>query len=286
MALMSRDLSSIAAERDPASGLNSESGVFPEQIKTLELYQPLPPLIHHYAGIHEADAEARLKRDINYRALWQEKLAGHWFAALVTDAEPEPDRIQVRFETWGELVDFLSERDALVEVWVSPESGRGNPRRLTALELAGLKQQRFEPPTCITVTYPEASTGKVVCYRVEFGFQAAAMVQGQQRAYLQHRQIQLSAQEILGARDEEGRIDSRAQWEGLRLAVQEGRFPMRELPLRPLNPRGLFVAFEFEVDEQNQIQQAIRAYRDREVYKQIVGNAALLLADRGREKGA
>jgi hypothetical protein len=81
------------------------------------VFQGLPPPAVHYAGLSEAEAARLLRSDAAYQQLRREKLEGHWFAALVATAGPEPYSIQARFETWQDLVEFLAEQNALVEVW-------------------------------------------------------------------------------------------------------------------------------------------------------------------------
>ena len=70
----------------------------------------------------------------------REKISGQWFAALVAVTNTDAFAVQGRFETWSGLVEFLQGQNALVEVWAYPEGGLKNPRRLSAREVAQLKQ--------------------------------------------------------------------------------------------------------------------------------------------------
>src|SRR5207247_56190 len=145
------------------------------------------------------------------------------------------------------LLDFILERDALVEVWAYGEGLSALPRRLSAPELANRKRERWEGPTFVTITYRDSTAGELVRYRVEFGFSAAENALAATQSYRHQREIQLLARQILGARDNHGRLSALSQWEALVNAAQEGRFPLTEVPSRPAAARDLFVAFEFEV---------------------------------------
>src|SRR5262245_29927491 len=91
------------------------------EAKVTALWNQLPPLQTHYAGISGTEAANRLRQETKYHAFIREKLQGNWFAALT--AEQPAYSLQARFETWKGLMDFLLERDALVEVWAYSEAG-------------------------------------------------------------------------------------------------------------------------------------------------------------------
>jgi hypothetical protein len=107
--------------------------------KVTALGNQLPPPQTHYADVSEADAAGRLRREQEYQTFVREKLQGQWFAALTAAGPDESYSIQGRFKTWKGLMDFLLERDALVEVWAYPEAGQ-KPRRIPATEVASLKK--------------------------------------------------------------------------------------------------------------------------------------------------
>ena len=52
--------------------------------------------------------------------------------------------------------------------------------------------------------------------------------------------------------------------------MSKGQLPLKAIPQEPKNPQDVFVAFEFEVNEQNQIVQALRVYRESEVERRVV----------------
>ena len=89
--------------------------------EVLDVLNRLGPPAKHYDGIHESEAQDRLKEDRNYRELLREKVLGKWFAALLFTKPGESFSIAGRFETWKGLLDFILERDALVEVWAYGE---------------------------------------------------------------------------------------------------------------------------------------------------------------------
>src|SRR5207302_3436623 len=120
-----------------------------------QVFQQLSPPVKHYADLSRAESERLLLQDANYAQVVREKLEGQWFAALVGAPEDAPFAIQGRFNTWRGLVEFLADRNALVEVWAWGEGMGGLPRRITAPEFAALQRQQHEQPTFVTVTYPE-----------------------------------------------------------------------------------------------------------------------------------
>jgi len=246
----------------------------------------LPPARKHYQGITEAEADTQLKGQDNYGALQNEKVQGRWFAALVSLDQAEPFSVRGRFDTWTGLLEFLHEQNALVEVWTYGEAMAGKPRRLTATEVAELKGQRREQPTFITVTYRDPATGKAVSYRVEFGLRAAELMLTANRGYYRHRQFQLTAQRILGARDGRGMISAAAQWQALQKALSEGELSLQEMPAKPATPNDLLVAFEYEVDQWGNYCRVAGIYRESEILREVQGEQQILLLKKGGQKEA
>ena len=234
----------------------------------------LPPPALRYDGLSETDAAERLARARNYENFVREKISGQWFAALVAVTNTDAFAVQGRFETWSGLVEFLQGQNALVEVWAYPEGGLKNPRRLSAREVAQLKQQPREQPTFITATYRDTVSGELRHQRVEFGFSSAQVALAAHQGYQRHRQIQLAAHEALATRDANGKLSALAQWEALTNAVAEGRLSLVETPARPDGAGDLFVAVEYEVDELNSFTRALRVFRESEIEKKIVRDAA------------
>ena len=85
-------------------------------------------------------------------------------------------------------MDFLLEREALVEVWAYSD-GADKPRRIPATELGELKKQSREQPTFLTVTYRQGGTGEVLTNRLEFNFRAASEMVASVAGYQRHRQM-------------------------------------------------------------------------------------------------
>jgi hypothetical protein len=257
------------------------------QVKVTALLNQLPPPQVHYAGIPEAEAASRLRREQNYEAFVREKLQSNWFAALTDARADESYSIQGRFETWKGLMDFLVERDALVEVWAYPEAGK-KPRRIPSTEMAVLKQQQREQPVFITITY--RGDDGLVTNRVEFSFKAASEVLAASIGYRRHRDLQIAAREVLGSRDERGKLNATTQWDALAKATQSGRLPLTELPPKPTNSANLFVAFEYEVDAFNNFTNAARVYRESEIERRVVEDSTnssaqvLLLKKTGEQR--
>src|SRR5206468_4730362 len=132
----------------------------------------------------------------------------------------------------------------------------------------------------------DPTTGAVVSYRVEFGFEAAALARSANEAYQAHRSIQLVSREILDARNANGQPDALAQWEALQTALKAKRLPLLEPPARPQNPRELWVACEYEVDDRNNFRSVARFYRDSEIRRRVAGDLQMLVLRRaGEEKG-
>jgi hypothetical protein len=254
------------------------------QVKAQEILGQLPPPIKHFADLPEADARARLSQERNSELVLRAKLADRWFAALLSTASDNLYAIERSFDSWRDFIEFLVQKDALVEVWAYPEGARGQPRRIPATELAALKRLPREPPTFITVTFRDAAVGQVRTYRVEFGFHAAEVMLAAHRGYERHRELQWAAREFLGARDAEGRFSAVAQWERLQRLADEQRLPIAEMPPRPPAPRDLFVAVEYEVDELNNFTRVVRTWRESELRRRIVNDTQVLVMQRHGEK--
>ena len=85
------------------------------EAKAAALWKELPaPQVHFEEGT-EAEALRRQRGAGEYQAFLQEKLQGQWFAALISAQPDNASSIQARFESWKSLLDFLLEREALVE---------------------------------------------------------------------------------------------------------------------------------------------------------------------------
>ena len=248
------------------------------------VFARLPPPAIHYAGLSAAEVGRLLRSEEAYGKLMREKAAGEWFAALVSEAGPEPYAIHARFATWQGLVEFLAEQNALVEVWACGEGGDHKARRIPAAELAELKRQRHELPTLITATVPDPASHQGVTYALEFGLHAAAAAEAANRAYQRHRSLQSSAHRVLGARNADGLPDAQAQWAVLQTEAREHRLGAFEPPPKPKVPQDVFVAFEFEVDEQNNFVKVAGLYRASELGKRIRDDAQVLLLEREGEK--
>ncbi|MDB6030458.1 MAG: hypothetical protein JWM16_796, partial [Verrucomicrobiales bacterium] len=230
-----------------------------------QLFAQLPPVKKHLGNLTEAQVAERLTQEQNYRRLNQEKKEGKWTAALV---EESTLAIESRFETIQGLLNFAQEKQALVDVWAYPEPGK-KPRRIPATEMPELKKQTAEQPTFLTLTYRGAE-GKPISHRIEFSYLAAESALATQLGYQKHREIQTTARQVLSSRDESGKINAKVQWEALMEAVLKGRLPLKEVPQEPRNAQDVFVAFEFEVNDQNQIVRALRIYRESEVERRVV----------------
>src|SRR2546425_1518345 len=97
-----------------------------------ELFQALPTPVKQYPSLSQAEVARFLRQDVNYAQMVREKLDGRWFAALVENSGEAPFAIRGRFDNWRGLVEFLAERNALVDVWAWGEKGGGQPRRIPA----------------------------------------------------------------------------------------------------------------------------------------------------------
>jgi hypothetical protein len=248
------------------------------------VFQALPAPVKQFSSLSQAETARSLRQDVNYAKLVREKIEGHWFAALVENSGEASFTIQGRFDSWRGLVEFLAERNALVDVWAWGEKGEVQPRRIPAPELGDLHRQQHERPTFVTVTYPDPATGVAVTYRIEFGFQAAAFVRSANEAYQKHRRIQLSSRMILGAQNAKGEPNAMAQWEALQTAIKTEQFPLLEMPPRPESPLDVWVACEYAVDDRNNFQTVVRFYRDSEIRRRVVGDSQMLVLQSAGQK--
>lgn len=215
-------------------------------------------------GQSESERALLARKRAFFRQLQTERAADCWVAALVSD---EP-RIEARFETWRGLADFLGEHDALVEVWTQPEHGAEEARRLTASEVAALRNAPFEQPTFITATFRDPENGTIKNLRVEWGLRAAEQSAAAEAAYARYREMQGALRHALGSRDARGRITPSSQWTAFAAAAREG-LPIT-LPPRPAGESNLFLAVEYEVDRHGTPTNAIRFYRENDIERAIV----------------
>ena len=237
-----------ATSGEPAEGWNREVAA-----QAAALFRQLPATVFHYEGLPEAEATRWLRAGAAYQRLIREKLEGKWFAALVAVDDSESYAIRARFESWRQLLEFLAEENALVEVWACAEAGTGKARRMTAAELAELKRQAREPPTVISVTWRDGRDRheRSSC-NLEFGFQAAETVRAATPGL--PASSALPAQRTARAGRPELPRGFRTQWRnGRRCRRKFRRSTCQWRRCRPGPPgrRDLFVAVEFEVDEQN-----------------------------------
>lgn len=275
----------IAAEAEaPTTGFLTNVWDRELAAQVTQMFEQLPAPVKHYASLSQAEAERFLLQDANYAQMVREKLGEKWFAALVGASADAPFAIEGRFDTWRGLVEFLAERNALVEVWAWGEGVDGLARRIPAPELADLQHQQQERPTFVTATYPYPATGKAVTYRIEFGFQAAAFARAANESFQRHRRIQLVSRGILDARNAKGQPDAFAQWDALQNAVKAGQLPLLEMPSPPRNVQDLWVACEYAVDEQNNFQTVVRVYRDGEIRRQVAGDLQMLVLRKAGDK--
>lgn len=209
-----------------------------------------------------------------YANLIQEKLAGTWFAALIS-LEPETlHQIEGRFATRRGFSEFLELQNPLVEVWAYVADGStedGLPgRRLTAQEVAQLTQQSVDTPTFVTVTFRDPVADIVRRCRVEFGFQAANDALARGLAYDRSRQLQQTARKILSARDEQGRLNAEAQKLALERESEAGGFVLASPLSSPGSATNLFVAFEFTVDGPGSFHLPVTMYRENDIEREVL----------------
>jgi len=254
-----------------ASSLTAQVQTNDFEAKAAALWKELPaPQVHFEEGT-EAEALRRQRGAGEYQAFLQEKLQGQWFAALISAQPDNASSIQARCESWKSLLDFLLEREDLVEVWAYSQGGE-KPRRIPATEFGEMKRQRREQPTFLTITYRQSAGGELVTNRLEFNFKAASDVLAANASYQRHREMELAAREALGARDAQGKLSSGAQWEELGRAAREGRLPLTDMPPKPSKPGDLFVALEYEVDSFNNFTNIVRIYRQSEIERRVDQN--------------
>ncbi|MBI3416899.1 MAG: hypothetical protein HY043_16535, partial [Verrucomicrobia bacterium] len=243
--------------------------------KFADAFAQLPPTVRHYEGVTEAEVADRLGGEKNFQNIIREKVAQRWFAALVAIQPGRRFQITERFATLKELLDFVQQRQAIVDVsaYSDDAAHEGKGRRIPATELAEIKRELHEQPLLVSLMFKDAASGELRDERVEFGFGAAASVLAMNRAYERHRHLQITAHDILRARDANGEFNAQAQWDALKSAVDAQRVLISELPERPLIAGNLFVAFEFAVDEFGNFTNVVRAYRESDVQRRIVPDA-------------
>lgn len=236
-----------------------------------------------------AGETSRAASGARYSALMEEKLAGKWFAALVSLDPGTLNAIEGRFETRRGFFEFVEGHGAIVDVWAYTADGRMEDgiagRRLSALEVAERTENSPDSPTFLTLTFPDAAGGTPRRCRVEFGFQAADEALVRSIAYQRSRNLQNTAREILSARDGNQRLNAEVQWDALAEASHEGRFPLNPLPTRPSGSTNLFVAFEFAVDDAGNFSRVVAAYREDDVEREVIeGQTRLWLRRPGQPR--
>jgi hypothetical protein len=241
----------------------------------------LPEARHHFLGGEPADWIDWLDLEGRFQRLQEERRDGVWFAALIDETPGRRHVIHRRFTDPAAFEEFLLQADPLVEVWVRTAEGpagdrRAGQRRLTAFELAALRERGEEAPTWITVTYPEAD-GVVRVWRVEFSLQAAAIAQETLEAYQQQRAQLAVVREILSVRGPDGRFSALAQWLALHAALRAGELTLRHPPPPPTGDVDPYVAYEFAVDARGRFQGLERVYRESEITKDLRGGAQQLI---------
>ncbi|MCI0743950.1 MAG: hypothetical protein L0Y58_00965, partial [Verrucomicrobia subdivision 3 bacterium] len=229
-----------------------------------EVLREAGPTKRHFEAPQAGELSLR-EQEALFRQLQAERFEGKWVAALVSE-RPE---IVARFETWKGLAEFLTEREALIEIWAYSEEGTANARRLTAREVAELKRAEREQPTFLTATY-RVSSGAVQQHRIEWGLFAAASAAADEAGYARYREMQFAVRRALGARDERRRITPRTQWEALNSALREGRISVRQMPPRPVGETNLFLAVEYEVDASGNGTNIASIYRESEIKRRII----------------
>jgi len=149
-----------------------------------------------------------------------------------------------------------------------------------------LKQQKREQPTFVTATYRDESSGRPASYRIEFAFQAAEVMWRAEQGYGRHRRLELSARQILATKNSKGIPDALAQWTALQNAIRNDGFSIAAPAALPTDPKDVFVALEFELDEQGNFSRALRIYRDSEIQKRVLGETQELLIGQAGEPAA
>ncbi len=250
---------------------------FEHQVR--EFFDALPPLEHHYvrdggnnesgttSGVHQDRAETERRR---YRQIVREKVAGAWFAALVSTDSGNLNEIQGRFETWKGLQDFIVQHEAVVDLWAYGDRGERNARRVPAWEVAEMRKEADEQPLFVSLTYRDPNSGTAVTQRIEFAFNAAAVALEGQQAYSVQRQLQATARRILSARELGAKFSSAAQWKALQEAIRDEGFQILDMPLKEGETNGLFVAVEYEVNQANYPARVVRLWRENEILPRVV----------------
>ena len=135
----------------------------------------IPATTRHARDLTPEQVQARAEEARNQSALLKEKVAGQWFAALITPNGSSPLSIVSRFRNWRELADFVRTNQALVEVWADGGAGQKNgTRRLTPAELAARQRGEVAQPTVITLTTKDTTSGQPRVHRLELGFDASS----------------------------------------------------------------------------------------------------------------
>jgi len=245
---------------------------------------------NHFEGTPQEELRRLARASGQYHTLFTEKIQAKWFAALVAEEPERAHSILKTFPTWGSLVEFLENSQALVEVHTYSANGQSG-RRLTALELAEWQRKEQKEPTSIRLVYLDADRNDLMTNRLEFSFNAASQASGAQRGYRRHRQLQLAARKALGARDSANRLNALTQWEALNRAVDAGELNLQPMPERPKDPADLFVALEFEVDSESNYLRLVRVFKESEIQQRIVRDQdgrdqpILVLRRAGEQKG-
>ncbi|MBL9174736.1 MAG: hypothetical protein JNL10_14455 [Verrucomicrobiales bacterium] len=269
-----------ALGRTRASEASDPSSAWPRLPEAL-------PVVERHGDL--AAESARAAADARYASLVQEKLAGTWFAALVSLQPATLNAVEGRFETRRGFFEFVESQGAIVDVWAYTADGRTEEgvagRRLSALEVAERTENSPDSPTFLTLTFPDAAGGTPHRCRVEFGFQAADEALLRSIAYQRSRNLQQTAQQILSARDGHQRLNPEVQWDALSEATHEGTFPLDPLPPRPTGSTNLFVAFEFAVDDAGNFSRVVAAYREDDVEREVLeGQTRLWLKRPGQPR--
>src|SRR5258705_10459205 len=124
----------------------AECTLFAQRANFDDLLRQLPPLQRHAVG---TDALVQAGNSKPYEEFAKEKFSGRWFAALLPHSDPPSFSILQRFESWSDFMDFLQERDAIVDVWAYGDPATGTLRRIRAGELAALRKAPYEQPTIL-----------------------------------------------------------------------------------------------------------------------------------------
>ena len=276
---------------DAASGPQPVLFDVPEfENRVSALVKNLPALQVHSDDYSKAALFAQERERQNYLDLAREKIHTNWFAALVCMDLTNSLAIERRFITWKCFLDFVEGRQAVVDFWSCAEGGLERARRLSGADLADFRKQPHAQPVITTLTFRVPEIGTVITQRVEFGFHAPGVVVAVQKAYQHQRELQLLSRDILRSRDALSRFSALAQWEALQVAMASGQISLIDMPSAPNNANDLFVAFEYEVDEQGLLNRPVRMWRESEVHRHVVREGSnryrqvLLLGQVGQNK--